>query len=112
MVESWRIKNSITEFLKNLKMKTAKQYPQFITELKQNIIQSRYHAAGLANREQLLLYLKTGKMLAQKIDSEKWGAKVVNQISEDLQRQLPGLKGFSRRNLMKMNNFIPTMLLL
>jgi len=86
-------------------MKTTKQYLQFISELKQSIIQSRYHAARLANREQLPLYLKTGKMLTEKIDAEKWGAKVVDQISEDLQKQLPGLKGFSRRNLMKMKQF-------
>ena len=86
-------------------MKTTKQYLQFIAELKQNIIYSRYHAARLANREQLLLYLKIGKMLAEKIDAEKWDAKVVDQISADLQKQLPGLKGFSRRNLMKMKQF-------
>lgn len=86
-------------------MKTTKQYLQFITELKQNIINSRYQAARLANKEQLLLYLKIGKMLAEKIDAEKWGAKVVDQISLDLQKQLPGLKGFSRRNLMKMKQF-------
>jgi predicted nuclease of restriction endonuclease-like (RecB) superfamily len=86
-------------------MKTTKQYLQFITELKQNIIHSRYQAARLANREQLLLYLKIGKMLTEKIDAEKWGAKVVDQISIDLQKQLPGLKGFSRRNLMKMKQF-------
>lgn len=86
-------------------MKQSKQYTQFITALRQSIIQSRYQAARLANREQLLLYFKTGKMLADKIDAEKWGAKVVDQISEDLQKQLPGLRGFSRRNLLKMKQF-------
>ena len=44
-------------------------------------------------------------MLTQKIDAEKWGAKVIEQISTDLQKQLPGLKGFSYRNLMKMKQF-------
>jgi predicted nuclease of restriction endonuclease-like (RecB) superfamily len=86
-------------------MKATKQYLQFITELKQSIIQSRYQAARLANREQLSLYLRTGQMLTQKIDAEKWGAKVIEQISADLQKQLPGLKGFSYRNLMKMKQF-------
>ena len=86
-------------------MKATKQYLQFITELKQSIIQSRYQAARLANREQLSLYLRTGQMLTQKIDAEKWGAKVIEQISTDLQKQLPGLKGFSYRNLMKMKQF-------
>ena len=88
-------------------MKATKQYLQFITELKQSIIQSRYQAARLANREQLSLYPRTGQMLTRKIDDEKWGAKVIEQISTDLQKQLPGLKGFSYRNLMKMNQFIP-----
>ena len=86
-------------------MKATKQYLQFITELKQSIIQSRYQAARLANREQLSLYLRTGQMLTQKIDAEKWGSKVIEQISTDLQKQLPGLKGFSYRNLMKMKQF-------
>lgn len=44
-------------------------------------------------------------MLSQKIEAEKWGAKVIEQISIDLQKQLPGLKGFSYRNLMKMKQF-------
>ena len=86
-------------------MKTTNSYLKFIEDLKQNIIHSRYQAMRLANKEQLILYLNTGKMLAQKIDKEKWGAKVVSQISHDLQKQLPGLRGFSRRNLMKMKQF-------
>lgn len=65
-------------------------------------------AASLANREQLLLYFKTGEMLSEKITSQKWGSKVVEQIAEDLQTQLPGLKGFSRRNLLYMRQFYHT----
>jgi hypothetical protein len=47
-----------------------KQYIDFIADLKRNIIQSRYIAARLANKEQLMLYYNTGKMLAEKIESE------------------------------------------
>jgi predicted nuclease of restriction endonuclease-like (RecB) superfamily len=82
-----------------------KEYIQFITELKQNIVQSRYIAARLANKEQLLLYFKTGRMLSEKIAAEKWGMKIVEQIADDLQKQLPGLRGFSYRNLMNMRHF-------
>jgi len=82
-----------------------KEYINFIAGLKQNIIQSRYTAARLANKEALLLYFKTGKMLSEKIAAEKWGAKVLEQIAEDLQKQLPGLKGFSHRNLKNMRQF-------
>jgi predicted nuclease of restriction endonuclease-like (RecB) superfamily len=86
-------------------MKATNTYLKFVEELKQNIISSRYQAMKLANKQQLLLYLRTGKMLEEKIDAEKWGANVVNQISQDLQKHLPGLRGFSRRNLMKMKQF-------
>lgn len=82
-----------------------KQYIVLINELKQSIIQSRYAAARLANREQLLLYYKTGKMLAERIAAEKWGAKILEQIAEDLQKQLPGLRGFSFKNLKNMRRF-------
>jgi predicted nuclease of restriction endonuclease-like (RecB) superfamily len=82
-----------------------KDYIDFIAGLKQNIIQSRYIATRLVNREQLMLYFKTGKMLADKLQSNSWGAKVVKQIADDLQKALPGLRGFSHRNLMNMKKF-------
>ena len=82
-----------------------KSYLHFIAELKQGIIKSRYSAARLANREQLLLYFFVGKRLAEKIKAEKWGAGVLENVSNDLQKELPGLRGFSYRNLMKMIQF-------
>ena len=86
-------------------MNPDKNYLDFILSLKQEIIKSRYQAARLANREQLLLYFKTGKMLSEKVKVKKWGAKILEQISNDLQKTLPGLKGFSFSNLKKMRQF-------
>lgn len=86
-------------------MKPTKSYLQFVNDLKQTIIQSRYQAARLANREQILLYFKAGKVLSEKISKKKWGNNVLENISEDLQKQMPGLKGFSARNLRKMRQF-------
>ena len=86
-------------------MKTEQSYLQLIKDLKQNIIQSRYEASRLANRELLKLYFTTGLMLSKKAGSERWGAKIIGQLAADLQSELPGLKGFSRRNLMNMKQF-------
>lgn len=83
----------------------TRTYLQFIADLKKSILQSKYQAARLANKEQLLLYLRTGRMLSEKVKKEKWGAKVLERISEDLQMELPGIKGFSSRNLHKMRQF-------
>lgn len=86
-------------------MKPTKSYLQFITDIKKNIVQSRYNAARLANQEQLKLYLRIGEMLSHKTKIEKWGTNVLETISQDLQTEMPGLKGFSYRNLRKMRQF-------
>lgn len=59
----------------------------------------------MANRELLLLYYYTGYKLSDKIKQSNWGVGVVRNISDDLQKELPGLRGFSYRNLQKMKQF-------
>ena len=86
-------------------MKTDKTYVEFIQSIKRQIVQSRYIEARLANKEQLFLYFKTSKMISDKRKAQKWGSKVLDQISSDLQRELPGLKGFSSGNLKKIRIF-------
>jgi predicted nuclease of restriction endonuclease-like (RecB) superfamily len=44
-------------------------------------------------------------MISEKIKAQKWGAKVLDQISADLQKELPGLRGFSPGNLKKVRLF-------
>ncbi len=83
-------------------MKPSKSYLQFVNDLKQTIGQGKYKAARFANRGQLLLYFQSGKMLSEKILAERWGVNVLGQIASDLQQQIPGLRGFSSRNLQKM----------
>lgn len=86
-------------------MTTENTYNHFIIEVKNQIVHSRYLAARLVNREQLSLYFIIGKRLSEKVASEKWGTKVIEQIAVDLQKELPGLKGFSYRNIMNMTQF-------
>jgi predicted nuclease of restriction endonuclease-like (RecB) superfamily len=86
-------------------MTTETTYNHFIVEVKNQIVHSRYLAARLVNREQLLLYFIIGKRLSEKVASEKWGTQIIEQIAVDLQKELPGLKGFSYRNLRNMRQF-------
>src|SRR4249919_341714 len=80
-------------------------YSKFVQKVKQQILESRYNAARLVNKELLLLYYNIGKMLHEKIKQAKWGDKVLQNISADLQKELPGLRGFSFRNLKNMRKF-------
>ncbi len=82
-----------------------KGYVAFVADLKKSIVQSRYVAARLVNKEQLLLYFKTGKMLAEKIAAEEWGAGIMDRIAADLQNALPGIKGFSSTGMKNMRRF-------
>jgi predicted nuclease of restriction endonuclease-like (RecB) superfamily len=84
---------------------TLNHYGELLSEISKQILQSRYRAARLVNRELLLLYSAVGKRLSEKIAAQKWGAKVLEQLSADLQKQLPGLRGFSYRNLKNMRQF-------
>jgi predicted nuclease of restriction endonuclease-like (RecB) superfamily len=85
-----------------------KGYVDFIADLKKRIVQSRYLAANLVNKEQLVLYFKTGKMLSEKIIAEKWGTKIIEKIALDLQQELPGIRGFSYTSLKNMRQFYET----
>ncbi len=77
----------------------------FIKQLKQQIVSSRYIVAKIANTESLRLYFVIGKSVDEQFKSEKWGAKVLTAISERLQQELPGLRGFSAINIKKMRVF-------
>lgn len=90
--------------MRNEKINTS-EYIKFISDIKANILQSRYKAAALANKEMLLLYYQTGNKLSKKIKNSNWGASIIRNISNDLQKELPGLRGFSYRNLQNMKQF-------
>jgi predicted nuclease of restriction endonuclease-like (RecB) superfamily len=84
---------------------TLKAYTQTIKQLKSAILVSRYRAAVLANRELIVLYFNVGKLLDERIRLGRWGDKILQQLSADLQYELPGLKGFSATNIKNMRAF-------
>ena len=77
----------------------------FIKKLKQQIISSRYVVAKLANAEMLRLYFSIGKTVEDEFEKNKWGAKVIEDISSQLQMELPGVRGFLGKNIEKMRSF-------
>ena len=73
--------------------------------IKTAILNSQYEAAKDVNRVQLGLYYGIGKFLASKKGKKTWGTGVLETISENLRKQLPGLRGFSATSLKKMRQF-------
>ncbi len=80
-------------------------YRRWLQTLKESIHLSQANIALRVNADMLILYWYIGNQLDEKIERELWGARVVDQLSEDLQNSFPDMKGFSRRNLMYMKQF-------
>jgi len=82
-----------------------KNYITILNQIKTEISRSRYLLAQIANKEMLLLYYKIGKIIEKQLSIQSWGSKVIETLSEDLQKQMPGLRGFSPTNLKRMKQF-------
>lgn len=77
-----------------------KEYRQWLLKLKSKIQKAQIKAAVKVNTELLLLYWEIGADIAQKQKNAKWGTGFVDQLSKDLVREFPDMKGFSRTNLL------------
>ena len=76
-----------------------------VKAIKTAILQSQYQAAKETTRVQLILYYGIGRYLSSKKGKKTWGTSVLETISSQLRKELPGLRGFSATSLKKMRLF-------
>jgi hypothetical protein len=76
-----------------------------VKALKAMILRARYTAAKMANAEMLKLYFAIGAYMSENSRNGKWGTGAIEAISEQLSRELPGLRGFSPTNMKNMRIF-------
>lgn len=76
-----------------------------IDTIKTAILESQYKAAKAVNAVQLSLYFSIGKYVSEHTRKGYWGTGALEYISEQLQRELPGLRGFSATNIRMMRIF-------
>ena len=88
--------------------------------VKNAILQSQQRALVAINQEQLALYYGIGRYISENTRNGSWGNGILEAISAQLRKELPGLRGFSVPNLRKMrlfyeewqllsdNSFVPT----
>jgi predicted nuclease of restriction endonuclease-like (RecB) superfamily len=72
------------------------------------IEQARSRAYQSVNTELVGLYWRIGKYISRKLKSAEWGEGVVVELALHLARTLPGIRGFTRRNLFRMRQFYDT----
>jgi len=83
----------------------AQRYDDAAEAIKEAILRSQYRAVKATNAEQLGLYYAIGGYVSSNTREGFWGTGALASISERLQRKLPGLRGFSERNLKYMRTF-------
>lgn len=84
---------------------SIQQYKQAVSVIKEAILHSQYRAAKLVTGEELSLNFGIGAYVSHRSRQEKWGTSIIESISEQLRRELPGLRGFSARSIRNMRTF-------
>ena len=80
-------------------------YTTAAEQIKEAILSSQYTAAKQVNTVQLSLYYGVGRYVSKNTRKGVWGTGAIKAISEQLHKELPGLRGFSERNIKNMRAF-------
>lgn len=66
---------------------------------------ARQRSYAAVNSQLVDLYWQIGEYISRKIASASWGEGVVDQLALHIAQQNPGLRGFTRSNLLRMRQF-------
>lgn len=86
-------------------MNELENISQAVGVIKNAILSSQYHVAEQANKELLSLYFGIGKYVSLNTRSNAWGTGAIDAISCQLQKEMPGLRGFSSTAIKRMRIF-------
>ena len=86
-------------------MDINQNYREAVKTIKEAILRSQYRAAASVNKEQLSLYYGIGRYVSENSRTGFWGKGAIEQVSSLLQKELPGLRGFSATSIRNMRIF-------
>ena len=93
-------------------MNQPETYNKAVETIKTAILQGQYEAAKGVNRIQLAVYFAIGKYISLNTRKNKWGTGALETISQQLRKELPGLRGFSATQLREMRLFYEAWIML
>lgn len=73
--------------------------------IKTAILHSQELSARRVNADLLALYYSIGGYISQESRKQQWGSGAIASISEQLQKELPGLRGFGETSIKNMRIF-------
>ena len=81
------------------------EYQPFLDRIVSKIQSARYEMLKSVSKQTVLLYWEIGRSVSEQMQNAGWGKSIVEQLSKDLQREYPGIRGFSSRNIWRMKTF-------
>ena len=81
------------------------EYLNFKNEITARIRSAQYEALKAVNKEMIALYWEVGKRITEHQTALGWGKSVVENLSRDIQKEFPGIKGFGVSNMWDMARF-------
>lgn len=79
--------------------KVTSTYNALLKEIKERIRSAQYEALKTVNKGLIALYWDIGRMIVERQKDKGWGKSVVQKLASDLQKDFPGIQGFSAQNL-------------
>ncbi len=73
--------------------------------IKTAIFESQQRAVQDLNTNVLSLYYSIGEFISRNTRQQQWGSNAIKTISKQLQKELPGLRGYSESSLKNMRQF-------
>ena len=87
------------------KQLTPADYGALLAEVKERVRSAQYAALKAVNNELVALYWDIGRLIEERQRGGTWGKAIVTTLAGDLQREFPGIQGFSTQNLWYMRQF-------
>jgi len=81
------------------------RYKNFVKEIKERVYKAQYETLKTVNKRLINLYWDLGKTIVKRQEEFGWGKSIIENLSKDLQKEFPGIKGFSSQNLWRMRQF-------
>ncbi len=81
------------------------EYINWLKEIKDSVRNAQIKTALVANASLIEFYWNLGREIFEKQQQAQWGAKILEQLSADLQSEFPSIKGLSKTNLKYCSRF-------
>ena len=83
----------------------AVDYRALLEDVLTQVRAARVRAGQAVNAERTTLYWRIGQLILDRQQQQGWGTAIIDRLAADLTAQLPGMRGWSPRNLRAMRQF-------